>query len=168
LRAQDNGESPRMREILKPDPNRQFDLRQGSLNPKTFQSGSSTVQTDKTFGFLQRFRSKSYDTKSFQGGKDFWMGDFKFSTKDAPTKGRNEIPNLQREVPTSKFAARTLPEAEKQAPTRPLPDGQRTFLGKENDKLRVEVDQLRLPRSNNDLRELKTIEDVRELLNKNR
>ena len=157
-----------MREILKPDLNRKFDLRQGSINPKTFQSGSSTVQTDKTFGFLQRFRTKNYETKSFQGGKNFWMGDFKFSTKDAPTKVRNEIPNLQRDLPTSAFATRTLSQADKQAATRQLPDGQRTFLGKENDKLNVEHNQLRLPRWSNDLRELKTVEDVRELLNKNR
>ena len=59
-------------------------------------------------------------------------------------------------------------EVGKVAETRGLPDGKREFLGKEAEKIHKPLDVTTLPKISNEMRELKTIEDVRELLNKNK
>ena len=151
--------------IGKPDGNKTFNLNTTSPfrhRPGTFQSSKSAAS--KEFYFEQKVSPKGYAARAFSGTKTAWMGDFKFATKDAPTKDAREV--------TKTAAVKTAPvkdarEATKTAATRELADAHRPYLGKEAAKLNTPIDMNNQPRWTNDLKQLKSIEDVKALLNKN-
>lgn len=120
-----------------------------------------------TFYFQQKFQAKGYAAREFKS-KGWWAGDFKFSTKAAGTKGKYEIPNSTNAVFTPVKPVQDAREAGKTMSTRDLPDGSRPYLGREARKMEKPLDPTNLPKITNAMRELKTVEDVKELLNKNR
>jgi hypothetical protein len=157
----------RSRQVMDaPDLSREFAMEQ--LNPwgraNSFQTKSARSDT---FYFQQKYQPKAYDARAFKA-KDWWGGDFKFSTKAAGTTGKYEVPKIGTAVDTPTKAVKDAQEAGKSMSTRDLPDGSRPYLGKEAQKMQKPLDPTNLPKITNEMHELKTIEDVKELLNKNR
>jgi hypothetical protein len=141
---------------------KEFHLNQ--LSP--FGRAGSTFQTKgaqtQSFQFQQKFTPKSAPTKDFRA-KSWWGNGFRFSTKSASTK------TFETKTAETKAAAvKDAPDASKTATTKPLSDGDRPFLGPESRKLNKPLDPQNLPKLSNELHELKTVEDIKELLNKNR
>ncbi len=133
--------------------------------PGKFQSTKSAVS--KEFYIPQKVAPKTYETRDFSGKKQSWFASLKFWAKDAPVKGKYEIPNAAAAAPVKTAPTKDAREATKTAATRELVDAHRPYLGKEAEKLNRAIDPNDQPRWTNDLRELKTIEDVKAMLNKN-
>jgi hypothetical protein len=157
----------RSRQVLgAPDLSREFAMEQ--LNPwgRANQFRTKAARQNE-FYFQQKFQPKGYSAKEFKS-KGWWAGDFKFSTKDASTKGKYEIPNTANAVATQTKDVKDAREATKTMTTRDLPDGSRKYLGQESRRMEKPLDPTNLPKITNSMRELKSIDDVKELLNKNR
>jgi hypothetical protein len=149
-----------------PDLSREFAMEQLSPWGRANEFQTKSARTDG-FYFQQKYQPKGYDAREFKS-KGWWGGDFKFSTKGAATKGKYEVPNAGNAVATSSSAVKDARESTKMMTTRDLPDGSRPYLGKEAQKMGKPLDPTNLPKITNEMHELKTIEDVKELLNKNR
>lgn len=147
-----------------PDPNREFNMGQLSTFNRTSGFNTKAARSD-TFYLQQKFQPKSYEARGFETKS--WAGNFKFSTKEASTKGKYEVPNAAKAADTKTAAVKDARESGKTMATRDLPDGSRPYLGKEAQKMKDALDPAKLPKISNDMRELKTIEDVKALLNKN-
>lgn len=151
-----------------PDPSKEFNLDQvSSLGRMSSTFSTKSARSSDTFYFQQKYQPKKYDAKSFET-KGWWAGDFKFSTKSAAAKGKYEIPNATKSPDTKSAPVKDAREAGKTMASRDLPDGNRPYLGKEATKMKAPLDPTNLPKINNEMHELKTIEDVKNLLNKNR
>jgi hypothetical protein len=150
-----------------PDMSREFNIQQLSPFGRTKSTFRTKAARSDTFYFQQKFSPKTYEARSFET-KGWWAGDFKFSTKDASTKGKYEIPNAAKAADTKTAPVKDARESGKTMATRDLPDGSRPYLGKEAQKMKTPLDPNNLPKITNEMHELKTIEDVKELLNKNR
>ncbi len=181
--AAENGEatSKRGAEIVVWDPNKSFDPTRSSVGGRTYDTGNARV---KDFYYDQKAHPGSYGTRDFYGSKKDWLGDLKYAARDANTHGRYTIPNATKTADTKTAATKEAWDSGKTAATHGLHDGQREYLGPESKKLRTPVD----PASQGDWRNagresvvnsgtsvekyttLKqlTIEDIRELLNKNK
>jgi hypothetical protein len=150
-----------------PDLNRSFHLEQASPFGRTSTSFQTKAARSDTFYFQQKFSPKAYDARAFET-KGWWAGNFKFSTNNASTKGRYEIPNATTVTDTKTAPVKDARESGKSMAVRDLPDGSRQYLGKEADKMKKPLDPNNIPKITNEMHELKTIEDVKNLLNKNR
>jgi hypothetical protein len=164
--AKDPTPEPQSRssQILGPhDMTKEFHMEQ--LSPfgragSTFRTKSADTQS---FQFQQKFRPKGFEGPKEFRVKSWWGNGFRFSTKAADTK------TFETKTAETKTAAvKDAPEAGKTAATKDLPDGNRPYLGPESKKLNKPVDPEKLPKLNNEMHELKTVEDIKELLNKNR
>lgn len=159
----------RWRNVLgNPDRERAFDLNQASPfrhSPGTFQSSKKAAA--KEFQYVQKVAPKSYRTREF-GAKSAWMGDMKFATKNAPTKGKYTLRGADKQAAVKTAPTKEARESGKTAATREMPGANRPYLGKEAAKVHTAMDPNNPPRFTNELKELKTIEDVKELLNTNR
>jgi len=163
----------------------------GSFLPK------NGVRQEKDFAAAQKSaRTKPFQAMEFQGEKQSLWAKLNFLSKPAATRGKYEVPNLNKTIENKDAEVREARDAQKQVATRDMP-GNRPFLGKEYDRMKNPLDPQKLPlgastsvepgslegpsRSqdtgrydvperniNTSLREIKTVEDVRELLNKNR
>ena len=171
----------RWAEIAVIDPNKTYDPSRSSVGGRTYDTGKARV---KEFYYDQKAHPGSYGTRDFYGSKKDWSGDLKYAAHDANTHGQYSIPNATKAADTKTAATKEAWDAGKTAATRGLRDGQREFLGPESKKLRTPVD----PATQGDWRSagresvvnsvnsvekystLKplTIEDIRELLNKNK
>ena len=160
----------RWRSILgKPDDARVFDLEQTSPfrhSPGTFHASKKAAA--KEFQYVQKVAPKSYRTRDFGGAKSAWMGEMKFATKNAPTKGKYAMRDADKQAAVKTAPTRQARESGKTAATREMPGANRPYLGKEAAKVHTSIDPNNPPRWTNDLRELKTVDDVKELLNTNR
>ena len=149
-----------------PDPNKTFNMGSGSSMPGVGGSFSTKVARSEGFYIQQKFSPKSYDAKAFE--TKAWSGRIAFSTKEAATKGKYEMPNVTKPADTKTAAVKDAREGSKTMATRDLPDGSRPYLGKEATKMAKPLDPNNIPKITNEMHELKTIEDVKALLNKNR
>jgi len=152
----------------KPEENRTFDLEQTSPfrhSPGTFHSKSASA---REFQYEQKVKPKSFNARTFSGSKNAPMGELQFATKGAPTKGRYEIPGAGKQAAVKTAPTKDARESGKTASTRELPDANRAYMGKEASKLHTSIDPNNPPRWTNELKELKTIDDIKELLNKNK
>jgi hypothetical protein len=174
--------SKRGAEIFVADPNKTFD-------PATNVTGGNRAYAagkarTKNFYYDQKTAPDSYRTREFYGQKSAWMGDFRYSAKAANARGKYEIPNVDRPANTTTAATRTAWDAGKSAPSRDLPGGSREYRGPESRKIHTAVDPASMADWRNGggetvtntgtsvekyttLKEL-SIDDVRELLNKNK
>jgi hypothetical protein len=152
--------------IMHPDETKAFDPRTAAFTgPRSFSAKSAQ---GKDFHFEQRFAPGEYRTKDFAGSKGAWMGAFKFATSSAQTKGDYQGPNAGKTVDTKGAATKEARESSKTMAVRELPGANRTYLGPEADRVKKALDPANLPKVSNDLKELKSVEDIRELLNKNK
>ncbi len=166
--AEEDRQSQRMYDIEHADLSKSFDLRLSSFGNRSFDADRSQAKT-KSFFFWQKTEAKTFEAEEFQGSKSTWFGGLRFFTKSATVKGRNEIPYLDRPFATKTVPVTTATAAEKTAATRALPGGDRTYLGPEISKMKRPMDPTRPPDGwQGNLSEVKTLEDVRALLNKNK
>jgi hypothetical protein len=180
----ENGDvaSQRGAEILVPNENKTFDPSQsgiGTLRP--FGTGGARV---KEYNFQQKIRSESFVTRDFSGSKGNRAADRKFAAGEANTRGKYVIPNTGKEAESKAATTKELWDGSKVAGTRDLHDGQRQYLGPESRKLDQSIDAKSLADWRSGASESVTyngttvdrvgtlkqlsIDDVRELLNKNK
>lgn len=183
VRAMNYGDATSQRgaEVLVPDFHKVYaaDGRRGT-RIKTFDTGSART---KTFYSNARTDAKGYDTRPFAGAKGTRLADAKFSTQEAKTRGKYEIPNAGREAATKLVGTPDARESAKTMPVRKLRDADREYLGREM----ARIGQAPSPESLADWRQggeatvtvggkvekfstlqPLSIEDVRELLNKSK
>jgi hypothetical protein len=132
--------------------------RTGTANKTFYTRGART----DSFYFEQKFQPKGYDTREYQS-KGFWGRLFSFGTKSADTKTYET-----KAMETKTAATKEAYDSGKTASTRDLPDGKREYLGPEAKAMKKQLDPNNLPRITNEMHELKTVDDIRALLNKNK
>ncbi len=144
----------------------EFDTRQASFSGgRTFNSKSANT---KSFHYKQKASPGEFRSKTFAGSKSAWMGDFKFSTRKANTSGKYEIPNLTRKADTKTVEVADARESNKSMPGREYSKSHRPYLGREAEKMKKAINPGQEPAGwTGDLQEM-TIDDIRELLNKNK
>jgi hypothetical protein len=153
-----------------PNLEKSFDPTKGS--PVSNRSVTARKASSKEFS-TRSFSAREFYSRDFHGAKQANLGKDKVETPSAPTKGRNEIPNLDAKTPAKAVAVKPTWDAEKKVDTRTASASGREFLvkGRSQDRLDIEKNQ---PRGTStpigytgDLKSL-TIQDIRELLNKNK
>lgn len=149
------------------NPHLTFDTRQGAVgNGRTFSAGSART---KDFQFNQRFAPVKYQTSEFAQTKKSWFGNFKFGTKSADTRTKSTIPNVDTPAPTSTAETKDARDGGKTAAVRDMPGRDRPYLGPESKKFDRSIDPAKpLPGWAGDKLEVLSLEQVRELLNKNK
>jgi hypothetical protein len=148
------------------DQSRVFDPRQGAIGQG--QSFNARSAQTSTFQFDQKYSPAKFETREFTP-KTSWFSRLKFWTKDANTRGAHEVPNVNRQAETKTAAVKDARDAGKTVAVRDLPGGDRTYLGPERAKLDRSVDPNKpLPGWTGDKLDTLTLEQVRELLNKNK
>ena len=184
MRAMTHGEvaSQRGAEILVVDPYKPFDpSRSGIGTVRPYGTGAAQ---SKGFNFLQKAQPETFSTRDYAGAKANSAAGRTYAAGEANTKGKYRIPNSDKEVGQQTAETRELRDGTKVAATQDLRDGKRPYLGPESKKLGKSVDPKTLAdwRSAGSegviysgtsvdrvgtLKQL-SIEDVRELLNKNK
>jgi hypothetical protein len=184
MRVMDHGDvtSRRGAEILVADYTKQFDpSRSGVGTARTFGTGGARA---KEFNFQQKFRADTYQTRDFRSAKADAASERKYKTGEANTQGKYTIPNTDKEVGKKTATTKELWDGDKVAATQDLRDGKRQYLGPESKKLSAAIDAKELANwrsgggeaviyNNGTVERVGTlkqlsIDDVRELLNKNK
>jgi hypothetical protein len=171
--------SERGAQVLVYDPNKKFDPSRSDIGAaRPFGTGGARV---KEFNYDQKARPKSFLTRAF-GAKSDAAAETKFATREADTRGKGNLAG-DAAIAQKTAATKDLSDGNKVAATQSLSDGSRVFLGPERQKLRNGVD----PKTLADWRTGETvlyngdgsvdrignlkklsIDDIRELLNKNK
>ena len=174
--------SGRGAEILVYNPDKKFDpSRSGVGTVREFGTGGARV---KDFAGQKTARTGNFLTRMFPGSKSKAGTDREFSTGEAHARGKYEIPNADTEAARKTAETKDVHDRDKIAATRDLHDGDRPYLGPESKKLNQTVSAQEMAdwrkggsesvsyggttveRMGN-LKQL-SIDDVRELLNKNK
>ncbi len=157
--------SERGAEVIVPDETKTF-------NPATARFGNRAAVADKQartgeFRFNNSVRTKEFGAKDF-GTKSAWLSKLNFGTKDAP--GQKDAREAGKSADTKDYAVSEAREAGRSAAIPTVVDGERKFLGPENDRMKRGIrpeDQAKFENSwAGELKPL-TVEDVKKLLNKN-
>jgi hypothetical protein len=148
------------------DQNLVFDPRQGAVGQgQTFNARGAQTST---FQFDQKVTPAKFETREFTP-KASWFSRLKFWTKNASPSGAHEVPNISKQVETKTAAVKDARDASKTVAVRDVSDGDRVYLGPERAKLDRAVDPNKpLPGWTGDKLGTLTLEQVRELLNKNK
>ena len=195
MKALDYGDagSERGAEVLVLDKYKAFNLA-GAVTGSTrsYKTGSAQM---KDFNYVQKVTTGSYHTRGFLGSKQSAFSDQRFATRAARTTGNYEIPNATKQAGTKTAPTQEAREANLAMAVHTLPDGRRQYLGKEKKKMETSVDpkeaanwrganamvttggeigqskgRRRYITPTEQIGQMKelTIEDLRELLNKNK
>ncbi len=155
--------------ISKPDYTKAYDANKGS--PSVNRSVQSGKARSKEFS-TGDFRAKDFSTREFASAKPAYLGKSKVITPDAPVKGRNSIPNMDAKAPTRTMAVKEARDAGKTVDTRASMSSDRPFLvrGRSQDLLDKEKGAPQAMKPLGYVGNLKTltVEEIRELLNKNK
>lgn len=160
----------RMDQILKPDLGRAFNIsKEKQFGSRGFDSSTNRVLDTRNAATPKKFEAKDFLTGSFHNDKSFWMGDFKYSTSSASTGSRFLFLFPSKKYGTKDVAVKTFHDKgsyNDSAVTTPTRD----FRGKEREKLNKSLtpEQAANNGYRGDLTELKSIDDVRALLNKSK
>ena len=157
----------RMEQILRAR-ERSYDFQQGkTVRSNAFYKSGKSAADPKPASLPAKFRAKDYLTGAFSGNKAYWAGDFKYSTKEAPTRSARE----SRKTHETKQAATSTFRGQKQSADPALTAPTRDYRGSEarrKDQGHLTPQQAANNGWKGDVHELKSIDDVRELLNKNK
>ena len=172
--------SQRGAEILVIDPHKAYDPSRSAVGSRTYNAGGART---KEFYFNQKTNPGSYRTRDFYGAKSAAAGEKKFATREANSRGQYEIPNANKAAETKTAPTKEAWDAGKTAETKNLRDGRREFLGRESRKVRQGVDPATMgdwhgggenvTNAASSVEKFSTlkplsIDDIRELLNKNK
>lgn len=166
----EGGESHRGAEIMAPNQNKTFDTRAANFGTASA-IGSRQARTGE-FHFVDRVRTKPFGTRDFST-KEAAMADAKFETKEAPTK---ESWFSRLTARTKSYKTSEARDASKTAETRALPGGDKAYFAKGRKQGAYDSkspaamaqggDRSDGQSWSGDLKPM-TIEDVKQLLNKN-
>ncbi len=144
--------------IMKPDMTKGVREQNKSFNQyRTFESGTGGSGAVRDFHYVQKVSPKGFETKGF-ATKNHWAGDFKFATTEANTKGRYAIPNATAEYDTKPMKVKDARESEKTYDARTYDANTFTPDAKSQKLLDARYAN----------QKPKTIDEIRELLNKNK
>ncbi len=132
-----------------------------SYQDKAFLTGKKAVSKGEArvsqFHFSDRVNTKTYNAKAYNAGQH-WQGDFKFATDKASTTSARVIPNASKNYATEDVAVREAAQAEKTYRSRDY--GTREYQGRGSVQGALDAE--------NAPKEPLTVDQVRELLNKNK
>ncbi len=134
---------------------------------QSFRSDRQTIL--KTFN-AKDFKSKEFNAKTFRGDKAHWQGETTFDAKDARVDQTESLRRSVKEYGTKDVPVKTAYDAEKSEAVKEYAAGQRKsgYRGKSQDKIDLYGPQaLDTIVTESSFTELKTIDDIRNLLNKN-
>ncbi len=159
-----------MDRIERPDMNLRYDAKKNFFGAKSYGgAGSANV---KEFYFPQKFRAKDFLTGNYSGGKNFWMGDFKYATKDArgvaAVTGQKNSTAAAKTFDTKSMPVKSAYDSDKNYTSSTFATRQWSGRGKSQDKIDLEGEGALSSIHDGDFKQLKTVEDVRQLLNKNK
>jgi hypothetical protein len=159
--------------IMKPDQTLEYDVRQSSFS-SSHTISPPTAHVEKTFSYDQHVLAKPFDAKTFSGAKTAWFGNFHFATNEARTKGKFEIPNATKKADTKTVPVSAARESSKTMDTHAFAAGSKSYFsrGRSQDRFDKEgpaatASTARPLGYSGELKPL-TIDDIRELLNKNK
>ncbi|MEI6562317.1 MAG: hypothetical protein WCO68_09575 [Verrucomicrobiota bacterium] len=168
--AQAQMQEEKINRILRPDESKSFDLSvQKKFGTTGFSSSTGKVIEAKTVTESRQYSIKNFLAGAFRSDKSFWMGDFKYSsTSEASTQPRHLFTLPEKNYNAKTVAMKSATGWEKKYDAANVPT--RDFRGKEREKLNVPLtpEQAANNGYRGDLSELKSIDDVRALLNKSK
>ena len=132
---------------------------------KTFQQGGKARVKD--FQYAEKFKAKNFLTGAFSGQKGAWMGDFKYKTSEADTEGAGATKRIVKAHDTKEMPVKSSRDANKDYSTGTYATRTSGFKGKSQEKIDLEGPQAVTNIQDGTFTELKTIDDIRNLLNKN-
>jgi hypothetical protein len=159
-----------MDRINRPDLGQSFDLNKSAFGSnRTVSTGTARI---KGFFLPARFRMKSFQSKDFAGSKASQYAGQGYATAGAPTRGKYEIPNAKTKAATKTQLVSDARESSKSMSTARYAPGDAgyKFRGRSQDVLDKEhggVGVSPIVGYGGDMRPL-SIDDVRDLLNKNK
>lgn len=159
----------RINKIIKPNLNQSFDTSTAkSFGTNSFDKTNGKSVSLKTSSWTQVFNIKAFLTRNFRNDKSVWMSDSKFATTDANTSPRSPLRVTEKVAATKAATVKTAYDAEKGYDTRTAPT--RDYRGKEMEKFGAHLtpEQAANNGYRGGLTELKSIDDVRALLNKSK
>jgi len=170
----------RMDQILRPNTDRSFNLMKeksadtsaAKLNTRS----NRTPETTKKPWLPQKFNSKTYLTGGYRDSKSFWMGDFQYTVGAANTASRASFTDPSKKYQTKATPVKDAPDVRNysdSALTLPTKDFRGGGAFTNRDDFRKFVTPLTPEQAANngykgELVELKSIDDIRELLNKSK
>ncbi len=167
--AQAQQQEEKIDKILHPDLNKSFDTSvQKTFGSSAFDSKTRRVIELKPIQEPRKYSLKSFLTGAFHGDKSFWMGDFKYSTREANSQARHLFAFPEKNYVTKPLEVKNANGVDKHYEAANVPT--RDFRGKESERLRTPLtpDQAANNGYRGDMHELKSIDDVRALLNKSK
>ena len=166
--AQAQMQEEKVNRILHPDMNKSFDTSiQKKFGSSSFNNNTNgRVIEMKTVSESRKFNIKSFLTGKFSNDKSFWMGDFKYDLGNSKTLSRSFA------LPES-FLTNAAPVKRAQGIDKHYDAASvatRDYRGTERNKMRAHLTQQQAAQNGYDgeLKELKSIDDVRSLLNKSK
>ncbi len=145
-----------------------------NLEKSTFHGGRGFAMKGasvKEFQFDQKVSPKQFNTAAYAGTKSSWMGNFKFSANSAKTTGKYEIPNADKAAPVKEHAVKGYVDSDKKMAVRDYA-GQRPYLRRGASQDLIDKNPEKAAQGGtvgwNGTMKPMTIDDVRELLNKNK
>jgi hypothetical protein len=153
-------------EIDHPDLSKSFDLRLSAFGNRAYETNPSKT---RSFFFWQKTQPKEFQTREFTGTKTSWLSKIPFLAKSAETKGKYAFGYQDKKLETRSVSVADSQYAKKALPVRALPGGDRSYMGPETERAAKPIPPTRPPDGwQGNLTEIKTLEEVRELLNKNK
>jgi hypothetical protein len=151
-----------------PDMSREFNLQQMTPFGRSKSDFQARGANTNSFYIQQKFQPKGYETTDSFRTKSAWDGNFKFSTKDARTRTFDT-----KTAPPAKTApVKEAYDSGKTATTRDFAPGHKTSPFKGRNQALFDKDgpaaQAKIGQSWNGNLNVLTLEDVREILNKNK
>jgi hypothetical protein len=173
--------SDRGAQILEYSPDKAFDPnRVTAAAAHSYGAGKAST---KNFYSDRQMRLDTYQARDYYDAKPDQAAQREYATKEAPTKGKFLNLFAKKTASTKTAATKEASDANKGAPTRPLADGRRPYLGPESKKLKQQVSAVEMANWRNggesvgytdgtvermsSMKQL-SIDDVRELLNKSK
>ena len=179
--ANHEANSERGAEVLQYNKNKSFDPNRATA--AAAHGVSTKSASTKSFYSDRQMRLDTYQARDFYGAKPDLASQRGYATKEAPTKGKFLNLFAKKTAPTKTASTKEAWDANKEAPTRPLADGRRPYLGRESKKMNQSISAQEMANWRNggesvgytdstvermsSMKQL-SIDDVRELLNKSK
>lgn len=163
--------------LTRPDTSLEFDLRNSSFGGKEKAVSGKQARSQEYRG-TRDFAAKDFQARSFQGQKEARAAQREYAAKSARTDGRYEIPGLGKKPVLRAVPVENATEASKAKPTQEYADAHRGAKGGDPGKQGRSQDRLTAEQQtgptgttpvgwSGNMKQM-TIDDIRELLNKNK
>jgi len=167
--AQAQMQEEKVERILHPDMNKSFDTSiQKKFGSNTFNNNTNgRVIEMKTVSESRKFNIKSFLTGNFHNDKSFWMGDFKYNLGEAYPQPRSFMQSGKK-FSTNAAPVKAATGIDKHYDAASIPT--RDYRGTERNKMKAHLTSQQAAQNGYDgeLKEMKSIDDVRALLNKSK